>query len=69
MIAEIYAVDLDLVAAMEKLSLTGNSDIEGQVADGLEYARHINFTDQDIDIIGDLFDALDDYVNGEGPLP
>jgi hypothetical protein len=58
MVSEIYAHDLDLRAAIDRLSLLESQDVSQSVADCLNYAQRMNFSEQDISNLLLLSDAI-----------
>lgn len=64
MTAEIYTTDLDLAAAVQTLYVMRSGDINGLIADSLEYARQMNFSDKDIEKLNILKGAIDQYLIG-----
>jgi len=65
MVATIYAHELDSQAAMDRLSLFGNSSIVDLLEDSLNYAREMHFTSQDIENVLLLNEAITNR-NDEG---
>lgn len=62
MTADVYAADLDLETAIQKISQIRSNDIQGLLAASLEYARQMNFSSQDIEKLDQLKDAVDQFV-------
>ncbi len=69
MTADIYAADLDITTAIQKLSLLRGEDINGLIADSLEYAGQMNFSAQDIVKLELLKSAVNPFVAGGTDQP
>ncbi len=62
MTAEVYSNDLNLPAAIQKLSRVRENDIKNLVADSIGYAQKMNFSRTDIEILSLLKTAIDQYT-------
>lgn len=58
MTGEIYSSDLDLTAAIQRLSQIGNTNINDLMEDSLVYAHEMSFSKQDVDQLEKLKNAI-----------
>jgi hypothetical protein len=69
MTADAYASDLDITTAIQKLYQINGEDIDGLLTDSLEYARQMNFSDQDITKLEMLQSAVIQIIPGGTEYP
>lgn len=65
MVAEIYQHDNDIGKAAERLSFLGDEDPQITVSNAIQLASQVGYPPPDLELLGDLYDALQ-TVSGSG---
>ena len=66
MVAEVYAHDEDISAAMDRLEFLGNEPVIRYVQEAILTAQELGYSRQDVDILAALNDGIQSWIPSAG---